>query len=148
MFNAKLKTNVFPEYQLMPTWSAINKILVLCLWSLRKSESCPFFSVKFLSKSMYIYHMDVVLSLILIVSQMLKFPRTKVEVHFLNKFVFVTNKCLAQNAFRNRKPFKIHCITRRVMCTIFLFSEYFNAILVSELYLLSRCTSPYKQSLS
>ena len=108
----------------------------------------PFFSVKFLSKFMYIYHMDIVLSLILIVSQMLKLPRAKVEVHFLNKFVFVINKCLAQDPFRNRKPFKIHRITRRVMCTIFLFSVYFNAILLSELYLLSRCPSPYKQSLS
>ena len=45
------------------------------------------------------YRMDTVLSLILLVSEMLKIPRAKVEAHFLKKLSFRTNKCLAQNAF-------------------------------------------------
>ena len=40
------------------------------------------------------YHMDTVLSLILLVSEMLKIPRAKVK-----ELAFVTNKCLAQDAF-------------------------------------------------
>ena len=43
------------------------------------------------------YRMNIVLSLILLVSDMLKIPRAKVEVHFLKKFAFVTSKCLAQD---------------------------------------------------
>ena len=43
--------------------------------------------------------MDTVLSLILLVSEMLKIPRAKVEAHFIKKLAFVTNKCLAQDAF-------------------------------------------------
>ena len=39
------------------------------------------------------------LSLILLVSQMLKISRAKIEAHFLKKLVFVANKCLAQDAF-------------------------------------------------
>ena len=46
------------------------------------------------------YRMDTVLSLILLVFEMLKIPKTKVEAHFLKKLDFVTNKCLAQDAFR------------------------------------------------
>ena len=46
------------------------------------------------------YRIDTVLSLILLVSEMFKIPRAKVEVHFLKKLAFVTNKCLAHNAFR------------------------------------------------
>ena len=45
------------------------------------------------------YGMDTVLPLILLVSEMLKIPRVKVEAHFLKKLAFVTNKCLAQDAF-------------------------------------------------
>ena len=44
--------------------------------------------------------MDAMFSLILSVSEMLKIPRAKVEAHFLEKIAFVTNKCLAQDAFR------------------------------------------------
>ena len=40
------------------------------------------------------YRMDTVLSLILIVSKMLKVPRANVEAHFLKKLAFVANKCL------------------------------------------------------
>ena len=45
------------------------------------------------------YHMGTVLSLILLVSEMLKIPRAKVEADFLKELAFVTNKCLAQDAF-------------------------------------------------
>ena len=43
--------------------------------------------------------MDFFLSLILLVSEMLKVSKTKVKAHFLKKLDFVTNKCLAQDAF-------------------------------------------------
>ena len=46
------------------------------------------------------YRMDTELSLILLVSEMLKIPRPKAEAHFL---AFVTNKCLAQDAFGQQK---------------------------------------------
>ena len=46
------------------------------------------------------YRMDTVLSLILLVSEMLKSPRTKVQAHFLKKIAFITKKCLAQDIFR------------------------------------------------
>ena len=42
--------------------------------------------------------MDTVLSLVLLVSGILKISRSKVEVHFLKKVAFVTNKCLAKDA--------------------------------------------------
>ena len=45
------------------------------------------------------YSMDTVLSVILLVFEMLKIPKTKVEAHFLKKLDFVTNKCLALDAF-------------------------------------------------
>ena len=43
--------------------------------------------------------MDNVLYLILLVSEMLKIPRDKVEDHFLKNIAFITNKCLLQDAF-------------------------------------------------
>ena len=46
------------------------------------------------------YLMDTMLSLILLVFEMLKISRAKVKAHFLKKFAFVTNRCLAQDAFR------------------------------------------------
>ena len=62
------------------------------------------------------YRMDTVLSLILLVFEMLKIPKTKVETHFLKKLDFVTNKCLAQDAFgkcprTTENLFKIHSTT-------------------------------------
>ena len=45
------------------------------------------------------YRMDTVLSLILLVHDMLKIPRAKVQAHFLTKLAFVTNKCLPQDIF-------------------------------------------------
>ena len=45
------------------------------------------------------YRMDTMLSLILLVPEILKIPRAKVEAHFLKKLAFVTNTCLAQDAF-------------------------------------------------
>ena len=62
--------------------------------------------------------MDTVLSLILLASEMLKIQRAKVEAHFLKKLAFVTNRCLAQDAFG------IHGCTRIVMCTKFLIIWY------------------------
>ena len=44
--------------------------------------------------------MDTMLSLNLLVSQMLKIPKAKIEAYFLKKLVFVTNKCLTQDDFR------------------------------------------------
>ena len=44
--------------------------------------------------------MNTLSSFILLVFEMLKIPRAKIEAHFFNKFVFVTNKSLAQDAFR------------------------------------------------
>ena len=45
------------------------------------------------------YRMDAVLSLILLVSDVLKIPKIKVEAHFLKKLNFVSNKCLTRDAF-------------------------------------------------
>ena len=45
------------------------------------------------------YRMDAVLSLILLVSDVLKISKIKVEAHFLKKLNFVTNKCLTRDAF-------------------------------------------------
>ena len=54
--------------------------------------------------------MDTMLSLILLVSEMLQIPRTKVEAHILKKLAFVTKKCLAQDTFgkcqRQKKTFQ------------------------------------------
>ena len=58
-----------------------------------------FFVLNFLSKIIDMYRMDTVVSLNLLVSEMLKMPRAKVEAHFLKKFPFVTNQCLVQDAF-------------------------------------------------
>ena len=46
-----------------------------------------------------IYRTGTVLSLILLVSEMLKIPRANVEVHFRKKLAVVTSKCLAQDTF-------------------------------------------------
>ena len=43
--------------------------------------------------------MDTALSLILLISEMQKIPSVKVEAYFLTKLVFVTNRCLTQDAF-------------------------------------------------
>ena len=43
--------------------------------------------------------MDTVLFLILLISEMLKIPRVKVEAFFLKKRAFLTNKFLAQDPF-------------------------------------------------
>ena len=45
------------------------------------------------------YRMDTALSLTLLVSEMLKIPKAKVEANFLKKLAFVTNTCFAQDAF-------------------------------------------------
>ena len=45
------------------------------------------------------YCLDTTFFLILLISEMQKIPRAKAEAHFLKKLAFVTNKCLAQDAF-------------------------------------------------
>ena len=109
-----------------------------------------FLWLKILSKFIDMYRVDTVLPLILFVSEMLKIPRAKVKAYFLKKHAFVTNKCLAQHVFgkcsrATKISFKIHGTTQIVISTNFLFSRAFcKAILVSELYRLSRCIAPYK----
>ena len=66
---------------------------------LEKNWIMTFFPLNFLSKFKYMYRVDTVLSLILLVSERLKIPRTKVETNFLKKINFVTNKWFAQDAF-------------------------------------------------
>ena len=53
------------------------------------------------------YRMDAALSLILLVPEMLKIPRAKVESHFLKKLAFVTNKGLAMK-YRKSKTRDYH----------------------------------------
>ena len=130
---------------------------VLCVWSLGKSELWLFFLLDFLSKFVDIYHNDVVLSLILLVSEMLKIPKTNVEAHFLKKLDFIANKCLAQDAFgkcprttENLSKYTALQLSQYiVMCTNFLIISYILqsypskwAISVNEMH------CPYKQSLS
>ena len=103
------------------------------------------------------YRMDTVLSLILLVFEMLEISKTKVEAHFLKKLDFVTNKCLAQDAFRkcprtteNLSKYTASQLSQYiVMCTNFLIISYIlqsypnkRAILVNDMH------GPYKQSLS
>ena len=134
--------------------------LILCIWPLRKTELWIFFLLNFLSKFIDMYRMDTVLSLILLVSKMLKIPKTKFEAHFLKKSDFVTKKCLAQDAFgkcqrtrQNLSKYTALQLSRYiVMCTNFLIVSYIlvYSIPVSELYWLTRCivriSSPYINS--
>ena len=88
------------------------------------------------------YRIDTVLSLILLVSEMLKIPRAKVEVHFLKKLAFVTNKCLAHNAFRKfpraTENLSKYIATRTVMCTNFLIiSHIVNSKIIYVMHLLT-----------
>ena len=53
-----------------------------------------------LSKVLDMYRMDSVLPLILLISEMLNITKAKVKTRLLEKLAFVTNKCLAQDAFR------------------------------------------------
>ena len=83
--------------------------------------------------------MDTVLYLIMLVSEMLKISRAKVEAHFLKKLTFVTNKCLAQDAFgecpRTTENLSKYTSVRELCAQIFLFSRiFYKTILVSELY--------------
>ena len=59
------------------------------------------------------YRVDTMLSLILLISKILKIPRAKVEAHFLKKLAFVTK--LAQDAFgeytRTTHTYLIHHYT-------------------------------------
>ena len=55
--------------------------------------------LNFPSKFIDMYRMDTVFSLILLVSEMLKIPRSKGEAHFPRKIAFVIKKYLPQDAF-------------------------------------------------
>ena len=94
------------------------------------------------------YHMYTVLSLIMLVSEMLKTPKPKIEAHSLKKLDFVTKKYLAQDALQicprtTENLFKIHSIMRIVMWTTSLIFSYIPQYIGR----LPRCISPYKQSL-
>ena len=74
------------------------------------------------------YRIDTVLPLTLLVFEMLKIPKTKVETHFLKKLDFVINKCLALDAFEkcprtienHSKYTALQLSQYIVMCTNFL----------------------------
>ena len=91
-----------------------------------------FFLLNFLSKFIDMYRMDTVLSLILLVSEMLQIPKSKVEAHFLKKLDFVTNKCLALDVFgkcprttENLSKYTVLQLSQYiVMCTNFLIISY------------------------
>ena len=76
--------------------------------------------------------MDTMLSLILLVFEMLKLPKTKVEAQFLKKLDFVSSKCLALDAFRKcprltenlPKYTALHLSQYIVMCTNVLIISY------------------------
>ena len=79
-------------------------------------------------------------SLTLLVFEMLKFPKAKIDARFLKELDFVTNNCLAQNVSREcrRKTENLSkCIPKceKLCAKIFLFSRiFYKAILLSELY--------------
>ena len=81
------------------------------------------------------YRMDTVLSLILLVFEMLKIPKTKVEAHFLKKLDFVPKRFgtrrLQKMSKDNRKPFKIHSIAPFTMHSYMHKFSYFSYILQS-----------------
>ena len=123
----------------------------------KKKRIMAFFLLNFLPKFIDMYGMDTVLFFILLVFEMLKIPKINVEVHFLKKLDFVTNKCLAQDAFRKcprttenlLKHTALQLSQYIVMCTDFLIILY-----ILQSYLSKRTISvnemhcPYKQSLS
>ena len=76
------------------------------------------------------YRMDILLSLILLVSEMLKIPKTKIEAHFLKKTDFVNSKCLAQEAFE-KCPSTTENLSKH---TALQFSQY---MVISQIFLLS-----------
>ena len=84
----------------MQMWRIFHMFLVLDVWFLGKSKLWLFFLLNFLSKFIDMYWMDTALSFILLVTKMLKISRVKGEAHLLKKLAFVTNKSLAQDAFR------------------------------------------------
>ena len=114
----------------------------------KKKRIMAFFLLNFLPKFIDMYGMDTVLFFILLVFEMLKIPKINVEAHFLKKLDFVTNKCLAQDAFRKcprttenlLKYTALQLSKYIVLCTIFLLSRiFYKAIPVSERYPLTRC---------
>ena len=78
------------------------------------------------------YIMDTVLSLILLVFEIMKILKTKVEAHSIKKLDFVTNKDLALDAFgkcprttKNLSKYTSLQLSQYiVMCTSFLITTY------------------------
>ena len=107
-----------------------------------------FFLLIVLSKVIDIYCIDTALSFILLFSEMQKIRRTKVEPHFLKKLAFLTNKCLAQDAFgkcpRTTGNLPKYKAVREQLCAQ---SYVYKAIPVSDLYRLPRWIAPYTQCL-
>ena len=95
------------------------------------------------------YRMDAVF-LILLVSDVLKIPKIKVEAHFLKKLNFVTNKCLTRDAFEkcprtteNLSKFTALQLSQYiVMCTDFLIIAYTLDFFYKQLRILSRTPRP------
>ena len=105
-----------------------------------------FFLLNLLSKFIDMYRMDAVLSLILLVSDVLKIPKIKVEAHFLKKLNFVTNKCLTRDAFEKcpritenlSKSTALQLSQYIVIYTNFLFIAYTLDFFYKQLRILSR----------
>ena len=84
--------------------------------------------------------MDTVSSLILLIFEMSKIPKTKVEAHFPKKLDFVTKKCLALDAFgkcpRTTENFSKYTALQLseyiVMCTNFLINLIFYKAIPSN----------------
>ena len=78
------------------------------------------------------YVMDTALSLILLVFEIMKIPKNKVEAHSLKKLDFVTNKGLALDAFgkcprttKNLSKYTALQLSQYiVMCINFLITSY------------------------
>ena len=114
----------------------------LCLIP-KKKWTMTLFLLNFLSKYLDMYRMDTVLSLILLVSEMLKTSRSKVEAHFIKKLSFVPTNVWHEMPWENvkkdnRRPCKIHSSTRIVTCA--------NCLIIS--YILQRYPSRWAISIT
>ena len=103
-------------------------VVVLCVWSLRKSELC-FFSVKYYVKIYrYVpYGYRLVLDSVSFWdaenSKGQSWGWFSEETCFCNQHMFCT-RCFRKMSKNNRKPLKIHSSMRIVMCTNFFIILY------------------------
>ena len=89
--------------------------------------------------------MGTALSLILLVSEMQRIPRAKVEIHFLKKLAFVANnvwlKMPSENVRGQQKTFQD--TQQYVNSYVHKYSRiFYKDFLVSELHWLPRCIAP------